>query len=1618
MTGGYGLVENMFRDDDGVWNVAVTFPLYCMRNQRLSRSPDIDTPIAPDNDRRPEAGRSITARTLGALTGLFSFTRAEKKSTPQRPYQFSGAERLEDRFVFSAGDSAAEVWCIEQPSTLEAECETVAEVRTIDLSTLEPGIHPETWSTTIRGLGKVTMRFEGGTKVDGHGISAVRQPVGGTGWSIDFEDRAVKLLSAELDFGGTSPRGMLRLQNNGEYIRENGRILDFPLAQSVNFGGRMTDQISEGQDSGTVALRSITAEVTVTRPVGSDIADDLADALLEEARALREALGTLRQRLMQEQIRLTELQTLLTTAHASVDQLTGEYQAAQKTTGLRTTEKNAADTSLASAQKALDSVTSELRLAIDIIDRSEASRRLVTSVEQQILDAARRIQEARKKEADAQAAFLKKPQDRILQQAYITARTQSALVFVTETRKEVQLRAALVTAKAQIAKDAPALQKALADKAALTVRVTSATVLRDAATIALDTATRVLAESTECEQRMKQSLTAAISARDHAQNDVAAQRIIVDELIAAIQQKEASLAIIEKTIGERERTKSPTEQSLNRLNDLTQAWSLQGKGNRGQLLMDRGTALKKAAEELSALEEKAGLEGLSGHAQAIALRLVSSLQEWQEEQSGFDAYPWQMLSNASQARLFTEDAPERPALSVVNLSGPNATFLFQGALEGRTVRMLDMGSPGDLGAATVRSASDGDEQTATVTINAQNPTGIYGVQLMDAQGKVLSTLQLSWNQSTKMLSLVDAGNAFVPRTNVHDDGSLSHEELFTLAKSQEDRQSTVAGIASAKEQIFSGIASAIPIGTMPDFNMNYSKIFRENAQIQLLELGVQSGFRFILTAAEVQNAFLEFNPEYRQTGSSGFQADKGYFLNEFNKKFIGYYQNIALLLQKTMDMVLASRQGKNIDTMEYWRGIHSVLDRTMYRQQLAASAMAGVTVPEVMNMLGVAQGIYDKKFDEFLAFQDATYKEMADKQKEFANWQPSVINEGSSNAHQGMAPAQSEAKLRAMVRAKNAAITRGLAGDALQMYNRGVVLAQHDHEMVLSGETVYAYGAPPESAVKRNFDIVIESEGIGTPAERAAAYLEVHPEAKQYLPGLSRTDQENIFVSYMARNPHDTSFIENLSVGVQETLRASIAKAQSPTLGEREELLIAEQKLVAMIPGYIRSEDIVEIDGHIDLGKREVIHLPNLSLTMQPKGYKVIHFELTHDMMVNLDVPGVWDRNIALTIQGTNLPAGGYTSDKAKNSGESISLRLPAGKYTCTVQDTSKYDGLEFGHVVEEKPFNALINIDAVTYNSAEIVGRISIEGDPRVMPVSLRVAKFLSNGDRDIDYTAASFPKLNPNLPVWVVVHGMDDDEKGSIERVAKVLKEYPGMQVVTIDWKKAADAFLKTGNDAPWTKGVGEWIANQLLNLGFDPANINIAGHSHGTYVGYAMANKVMDTQYGAQINAFVALDPAGNIPALSGFKVGDMKFAPVSRNSIAIEGSLGAGNNALAETSDLAFQIDSSNTHTPFSEHSLPVETFISLLSLGKKAPASVPDYLKLDNILTPYDRQNIDLRRNFFRNYYEGIIAIDTRKAFDAYGKDYLFALPKSITTRHNGDENNDVDSFPSVDSFFA
>lgn len=397
-----------------------------------------------------------------------------------------------------------------------------------------------------------------------------------------------------------------------------------------------------------------------------------------------------------------------------------------------------------------------------------------------------------------------------------------------------------------------------------------------------------------------------------------------------------------------------------------------------------------------------------------------------------------------------------------------------------------------------------------------------------------------------------------------------------------------------------------------------------------------------------------------------------------------------------------------------------------------------------------------------------------------------------------------------------------------------------------------------------------------------------------------------------------------------------------------------------------KTQDILEVDGHIDLGKQMRIDVPNLSLNMMPEGYKVITFELAQDSMVNLDAPGVTDHNLSLTIQGASLPAGGYTSNKAGSSGESVSLKLTSGTYTFTVQDKTDYGKLVNGHVVEKKPFGAMINMDAVGFNSANIEGRISIEGDPDINPVRIRVAEFDPDTQkRKINYEAtegaSAISKLDPTKPVWVIAHGRGNSEDSSqIEELARNLYKL-GVQVVTVDWEEGADDNLTPLGleGSKWIEKVGAWSANQLTASEFAGSQINVIGHSWGSYVSYEIGAHIP-----GGVRTLVALDPAADSTLLggaqyAGFNKQDFSFSNVAENSYAFHSSE-FGNQERALTAEYSFAVVSPESYeeTPdllgrlyqygvedplidkatdaFHEHGFAVSLFTELLERARLNP----------------------------------------------------------------------------------
>ncbi|PIR50936.1 hypothetical protein COU78_04010 [Candidatus Peregrinibacteria bacterium CG10_big_fil_rev_8_21_14_0_10_49_24] len=332
------------------------------------------------------------------------------------------------------------------------------------------------------------------------------------------------------------------------------------------------------------------------------------------------------------------------------------------------------------------------------------------------------------------------------------------------------------------------------------------------------------------------------------------------------------------------------------------------------------------------------------------------------------------------------------------------------------------------------------------------------------------------------------------------------------------------------------------------------------------------------------------------------------------------------------------------------------------------------------------------------------------------------------------------------------------------------------------------------------------------------------------------------------------------------------------------------------------------IDTETNLRSTESLHVPQ-------GGESALFFTLTEEKMVNIWMNGMAMRDVSLTLQGGQLPAGGYSSAHEGAAGESVSLRLPSGTYTVSVRDDTNYDG----GTMATGNFTVPLELEMKSFHSANIEGRISIAERPVTMPVSMRVADYIQNQDGQLvknenydglDTTKPKVNGLNADKPVWVVVHGRGDREGSSkMNDLAKALSA-TGRQVVTSDWEDAAKdngfGFLE---GADWIPAVGSWIASQLKAAGFHGEQIRIAGHSWGSFVAYEIGKNFLgkdgNTENDFGVQSIVALDSAKDPLPVNSYPASEVSFADVSKASWALKSSF-FGSSARANSADVSFDL----------------------------------------------------------------------------------------------------------------
>jgi pimeloyl-ACP methyl ester carboxylesterase len=163
----------------------------------------------------------------------------------------------------------------------------------------------------------------------------------------------------------------------------------------------------------------------------------------------------------------------------------------------------------------------------------------------------------------------------------------------------------------------------------------------------------------------------------------------------------------------------------------------------------------------------------------------------------------------------------------------------------------------------------------------------------------------------------------------------------------------------------------------------------------------------------------------------------------------------------------------------------------------------------------------------------------------------------------------------------------------------------------------------------------------------------------------------------------------------------------------------------------------------------------------------------------------------------------------------------------------------------------------------------------------------------------------ISSNQPTWIVVHGWNSSRSNeNIFAVAQSLfQTRPGDQVLTLDWSAAANTFspfLAEDSIMP----VAQWAAAALNGYGFAGTNLNLVGHSFGSYVADEIAQRIP-----GGVNTIVTLDPAADVFGGYDPDVNDeVNFARDSLFSWSFHSS-SLGNAYTPTTADEAFIVDSS-------------------------------------------------------------------------------------------------------------
>jgi chromosome segregation ATPase/pimeloyl-ACP methyl ester carboxylesterase len=203
----------------------------------------------------------------------------------------------------------------------------------------------------------------------------------------------------------------------------------------------------------------------------------------------------------------------------------------------------------------------------------------------------------------------------------------------------------------------------------------------------------------------------------------------------------------------------------------------------------------------------------------------------------------------------------------------------------------------------------------------------------------------------------------------------------------------------------------------------------------------------------------------------------------------------------------------------------------------------------------------------------------------------------------------------------------------------------------------------------------------------------------------------------------------------------------------------------------------------------------------------------------------------------------------------------------------------------------------------------------------------------------------IDPNKPTVFVTHGYISSGK-AVSRLADAYKDrYPDYNVIILDWRDLAKngviPVLPIGSEyrqaAGNTKLVGNLLGQAILDLGIDPQQTTLIGHSLGARVSQYAADYVRQhSENGSLINNLVLLDPAGPgfQPGLWNSISGGYHRLPqghIANNVRAIHSTTVWGDERRISPNDIYIKVSDKIPNAQVGEHSYPIKYLENLVRL---------------------------------------------------------------------------------------